>query len=218
MACNASGSTCYRLRPLAVADVRTIATWYEQVDDLAMFHQRMPVPLCAEAIEATWRAAILAPEPRTSYWFAMEDPDGVTAGFGGLEDVNYAHGNCLAPFFVAPAARGKGLAVRLRAILLDLAFDQLALARLTAVFRADNVGSRRVNELCGLREEGRLRDAWYAGGRRIDVMIFGILADEWRAHRVELRRSMSPKTVLTLGGRSPQPYTSPSVACDRTQP
>jgi RimJ/RimL family protein N-acetyltransferase len=218
MACDASGSTLYRLRPLAVADVRAIATWYEQVNELAMFHQRMPVPLCAEAIEAAWREAILAPEPRTSYWFTMEDPDGAPAGFGGLEDVNYAHGNCLAPFFVAPAARRKGLAVRLRAILLDLAFDQLALARLTAVFRADNVGSRRVNELCGLRQEGRLRGAWYAGGRRVDVMIFGILADEWRAHRVELRRSMSPTTVLTLGGPSLESLTWPAMVCDPTQP
>ena len=61
-------------------------------------------------------------------------------------------------------------------------------------------GSRRLNELCGLGEEGRLRSAWHAGGRRVDVMIFGILADEWRAHRNALRRTLSSSTILTLGG------------------
>jgi RimJ/RimL family protein N-acetyltransferase len=195
----AAEPTLFRLRPLGLADVPTIATWYEQLNDLALFHQRMPIPLCADAIEATWRAAIVAPEPRTSYWFKIEDPDDNAVGFGGLEDINYAHGNCIGPFFVAASARRKGLGVRLRAMLLDLAFDQLGLARLTSVFRADNAGSRRVNEACGLREEGRLRSAWHAGGSRVDVMIFGILAGEWRAHRAVLRRAMSPATVLVLG-------------------
>ena len=200
MESEAPDSTLFRVRPLGLADVRTIAAWYEQVDDLAMFHQRMPVLHCADAIEANWRAAIVAPEPRTNYWFTIEDSVHTLVGFGGLEDINYAHGNCVAPVFVARNARRRGLAVRLRALLLDLAFDQLALARLTSVFRADNAGSRRLNELCGLREEGRLRSAWHAGGRRVDVMIFGILADEWRAHRNALRRTLSSSTILTLGG------------------
>jgi RimJ/RimL family protein N-acetyltransferase len=199
---DAPRSTVYRLRPLALADVRTIATWYEQIDDLAMFHQRMPVPVGADAIEAAWRAAVVAPEPRTSYWFTLEDAEQLPVGFGGLEDISYVHGNCIGPFFIARSARGHGLAVRLRAMLLDLAFDHLGLARLTAVFRADNAGSRRVNERCGLREEGRLRDAWHAGGRRVDIMLFGILAAEWREHRVALRRALQPDTVLSLGERA----------------
>jgi len=199
MGSDAPDSTMFRLRPLDLADIRTIATWYEQVGDLAMFHQRMPIPLSADAIEANWRAAIVAPEPRTSYFFTIEDSSRNPVGFGGLEDINYAHGNCLAPFFVARCARRRGLGVRLRALLLDLAFDQLGLARLTSIFRADNAGSRRVNELCGLREEGRLRSAWRAGGRRVDVMIFGILAEEWHAHRSALRQTLSASTILTLG-------------------
>jgi len=215
MGSDAPVSTLFRLRPLALADISTIAGWYEQIDDLAMFHQRMPIPLPADAIEATWRASILAPEPRTSYWFIIEEPDHHDpVGFGGLEEINYAHGHCIAPFFVARSARGKGLAVRLRAMQLDLAFDQLGLARLTSVFREDNTGSRRVNETCGLREEGRLRSAWYAGGCRVDVLIFGILSDEWREHRVGLRRSLSRDTILALGhgtaGSLSWPDTAPA--------
>jgi len=45
MGSDAPDSTMFRLRPLDLADIRTIATWYEQVGDLAMFHQRMPIPL-----------------------------------------------------------------------------------------------------------------------------------------------------------------------------
>lgn len=205
-------STLFRLRPLGLVDIPAIATLYEQLNDLAMFHQRMPIPLCADAIEAAWRAAIVAPEPRTSYWFKIEDADHNIVGFGGLEDINYAHGNCIGPFFIAPSARRNGLGVRLRAMLLDLAFDQLGLARLTSIFRADNAGSRRVNEACGLREEGRLRSAWHAGGSRVDVMIFGILASEWRAHRVTLRRAMSSSTVLVLGREASPSLSWPALA------
>jgi RimJ/RimL family protein N-acetyltransferase len=204
----------FRLRPLEVADVPTIACWYEEVEDLAMFHSRMPLPLSAAAIEEGWRRAILSPEPRTSYWFTLVDEHADLAGFGGIEEVNYAHGTALAPFFIARNARRKGLAVRLRALLLDLAFDQLALARITSIHRADNVGSRRVNEACGFREEGRLRRAWRAGGEAVDVMIFGLLAEEWREHRVAMRNGLDPSTVVTLGSDPSGRWSWPGIAAD----
>ena len=100
------------LRPLRLTDIPMISRWYEEVEDLAMFHQRMPIPLSADAVETAWHDAIIASEPRQSYWFVIDDEDNNPVGFGGIESINYVHGNALAPFFIARTARRRGLAVR----------------------------------------------------------------------------------------------------------
>jgi RimJ/RimL family protein N-acetyltransferase len=189
------------LRPLRLDDIPTVAAWYESVDDLAMFHRRMSVPLSPEALAAQWRESLLETEPRESYWFAIDDDEEERrlVAFTGIEDISYAHGDALMPIFVSAPVRRRGIAVRARALLLDIAFDQLRLARITSIHRADNTGSAKMNKACGFREEGRMRSAWFGGGVRVDLMVFGILADEWREHRGVLRETLGTKTVVTLG-------------------
>jgi hypothetical protein len=46
----------------------------------------------------------------------------------------------------------------------------------------------------------------------VDVLIFGILADEWREHRVGLRRSLSRATILALGHEPAGSFSWPDVA------
>jgi RimJ/RimL family protein N-acetyltransferase len=191
----------YRLRPLGFADISVIAKWLEDIEDLAMFDRRLPVPLDVAAMEAEWRSDIEAPEPRTSYWFKIDDDQGETIGMAGLTQISYIHGNALMPIFIAEGARGQGIGLRTRALLLDLAFDQLRLVRITSLHRADNVASHRLNESCAFKQEGCIRNGCYAGGRHVDQMIFGILAEEWRAHRNVLRAKLSSKVVVSLGNK-----------------
>jgi RimJ/RimL family protein N-acetyltransferase len=169
----------------------------------------MPLPVSASAIEARWRETLLAPEPRSSYWFVIDDDSRNAVGLGGIEDISYTHGDAITPVFLAPTVRGKGLGVRARALLLDLAFDQLRLVRVTSFHRTDNIASRRINEACGLQEEGRIRRGWFAGGVHVDLAVFGILAEEWREHRLVLRQRLEPNTILTFGARPEGRWTWP---------
>jgi RimJ/RimL family protein N-acetyltransferase len=142
----------------------------------------------------------------------VDDDQRTPAGFGGIEGINYAHSNALAPFFIAEHARRRGVALRLRALLLDLAFDQLGLARISSIHRADNVGSRHVNDACGFHEEGRLRRGWRADGEWIDVIVMGLLADEWRERRAAMRRKLGDHTIVTLGDDPAGRWSWPSVS------
>jgi RimJ/RimL family protein N-acetyltransferase len=208
----------YRLRPLQLTDLPQIASWYEDVEDLGLFHRQMPVPQGADALAAGWRDAILAPEPRKSYWFSIEDEHELLVGFCGIEDINYVHGDAVTPMFVSRGARGAGLGLRSRALLLDLAFDQLRLTRITSIHRADNAASRRLNEACGLRPEGCIRRGWFAGGKHVDLLIFGILAEEWREHRSQLRQRLVPQTVVTLGRQPLSRWSWPAPPAPMPEP
>lgn len=50
--------------------------------------------------------------------------------------------------------------------------------RLTLLIRSDNVGSIKVAEKCGYKNEGTLRDAWVDDGRPYTMEIYSLLRDE----------------------------------------
>ncbi|WP_227287981.1 GNAT family N-acetyltransferase [Boseongicola sp. H5] len=108
-----------------------------------------------------------------------EAPDGQPFGVvqfrGALAD-----GLALWGFYVAPGSR-PGLGRRLGALALGHAFDHRGWHRLEGRVRAGNDASRRFHSTLGFRQEGRLRDAHRTDMGYEDVMVFGLLATEWRA-------------------------------------
>ena len=205
----------YRLRPLCLDDIPTVTAWMEDIEDLAMFDRRLVVPLDSASMELEWRDSIVAREPRSSYWFMIQDEDKLEVGLAGLTEINLVHGSALMPMFIARSARNQGIAVRTRAVLLDFAFDQLRLVRITSLHRADNEASRRLSETCGFQEEGRIRNGWNAGGRYVDQMICGLLAEEWREQREVLRGKLGPEAVVTLGSSETGQWTWPPSFVDQ---
>jgi RimJ/RimL family protein N-acetyltransferase len=189
----------YWLRPMKADDIPVLAGWFENLDDLAIFDRRSPLPLNEEATQAGWREALGETEPRACYWFTIDDEEGESVGVAGLQDINHVHGDGVLPIYLSGPARQRGLGIRTTAMLLDLAFHQLRLARVTSFFRADNEASRRMTESAGFREEGRMRQAWFADGKRLDVMVIGILEKEWLVQRGDLASNLSTETVLILG-------------------
>ena len=58
-------------------------------------------------------------------------------------------------------------------------FDVLALNRLWATVWTENFGMRRVNEYCGMQEEGILRKDVLSHGEYRDRIVYGILREEY---------------------------------------
>lgn len=81
-------------------------------------------------------------------------------------------------YWVAPDARGGGVATRALALLsrwsvTDGGFERLDLQAATA-----NLASLRVAERCGFVREGVLRRAWYRGGGRSDMVLFSLVPED----------------------------------------
>jgi RimJ/RimL family protein N-acetyltransferase len=86
-------------------------------------------------------------------------------------------------YWVAPWARGAGVAARALALLSRWALGPLGLARLDLVASVANPASMRVAERCGFVREGTLRKAWFRGPQREDLAVFSLLADDLAARR-----------------------------------
>ena len=189
----------YRMRPLSGQDIPRLASWFENARDLSLFDRNSPIPIGPEALEAVWQENLETNMPRSSYWFAIDDPKGEVAGIGGLQNINYVHGDAVIPLFLSPKVRRSGIGLRATARLMDLAFDQLRLHRLTSYFRVDNLASQQLTAKLGFVVEGQIRSAWYCGGKHYDITMIGILSEEWAQARNTLVKKLGQGTVVVFG-------------------
>lgn len=83
-------------------------------------------------------------------------------------------------YFLAAAARGRGVATRAVRLAARWAFENLGVARLELVTDPDNLASQRVAERAGFTREGRLRFFLEIKGRRRDAVMFSLLPGELR--------------------------------------
>ena len=83
-------------------------------------------------------------------------------------------------YWVAPAERGRGVAGRALALLSAWAVTDGGFARLDLQAALANAASIRVAERCGFVREGTLRDAWYRGPARTDMVLFSLLPGDPR--------------------------------------
>lgn len=81
--------------------------------------------------------------------------------------------------------RGRGLGREALELLLNYAFNELNLHRIGLDVIADNIRAVRTYESVGFRHEGALRQAVYRDGKRYDLLVMGILRDEWLALQQE---------------------------------
>ncbi len=206
----------YWLRPLGLDDIPMVAKWLEDPEDLALFDRRVPVPIDPGSMVLDWRDSIEAREPRTDYWFMIRNAGEENIGVAGLANINYVHGGALMPMLISRELRGQGVGTRIRALLLDLAFHQLRLVRVTSLHRADNVASRKINEACGFKREGCIRRACFANGQHVDQMVYGILAEEWQVRRETLSCELGDDIVVTLGNQLGGRWSWPRSHGDET--
>ena len=85
------------------------------------------------------------------------DGDGRLAGSFSLMELDQDRGYAEIGYWVAPWARGRGVATRAVRLLHGWAVEQLGMRRLEILPHADNAPSRRVAERCGYTDTGTLR-------------------------------------------------------------
>ena len=189
----------YFLKPLAAEDLEHIAEWYEDIEDLALIESRLPVPLSARALASVWQSDLESAEPRNSYNFSIRYSDGGSVGHTGIQEINHPQGNAVVFVYVKKDMRRRGLALRSLALMLDLAFLQLRLHRITPYVHCDNLPSVALIKRLGFIDEGCLREGCFFDGKFGDLKVVGMLAGEWQSMRGPLNSALDARTSVTLG-------------------
>ncbi|HET9627193.1 MAG TPA: GNAT family protein [Kofleriaceae bacterium] len=84
-------------------------------------------------------------------------------------------------YWLAASAWGQGFASEATRAALDFGFRELALARVYAQVLAGNRASLRVLDKLGMVHEGVKRQHVYKAQQLHDVVLYGLLRDEWSA-------------------------------------
>jgi len=188
----------FKLRPLEKADLEVVTPWFQDIEDLARFDRTSRIPLNLAQTEESWSDAFSAPGG-CKCWFVVETESGELLGLSGLEAISPINRDAVVAMFVEKSARRLGLAIRATALVIDFAFRQMGLNRLTSYYRADNHISRDLVARLGCKVEGTMRQAWFADGEFHDMVVVGVLKQDWIERRPLLAQELCPDTVVTFG-------------------
>jgi RimJ/RimL family protein N-acetyltransferase len=168
------------LRPWRTADLAAVVEACQDAD-IARFASTVPSPY-GEADARAWFASL---EPARLSGrrldLAITNPaSGALLGSIVLSNVEHVYRRAMVSFWVAPAARGQGVATDALRLVAGWALGSLGLMRLELFVEPDNTSSQRVAEQSGFAREGLLRSRWVNAGQRRDSIIYGLLADDPR--------------------------------------
>ena len=82
-------------------------------------------------------------------------------------------------YWITPKQWNNGYATHTAELIIEYAFAELGLHRLTATVFDTNMASKRVLESVGFKEEGVLRKQVFTNGEWVDKIQYGLLANEW---------------------------------------
>ena len=114
--------------------------------------------------------------------FALVEPKNEDDVLGGASicEINLERGSAALGYWLAPRARGRGVASCAVRLLAQWGFTKLGLALIELTCGSDNEASQRVAGRCGFVHEGvRRSDLPFKGVRR-DTVIFSLLPGELR--------------------------------------
>ncbi len=120
-------------------------------------------------------------EEKSMYYFTIRaKSDDRLIGKAIVQWVEWSNGNAHIKFGIGSAEdRRKGYASQAMRMLLRFAFAELNLFRLTADVPAYNEGAIALLKKFGFVEEVRRRQALERDGQRWDMLVFGLLKDDW---------------------------------------
>jgi RimJ/RimL family protein N-acetyltransferase len=164
-------------------DAETVSRWTQDLDWLQQVDVKKPArPLAAVQVRKEW-AGTEKDDSAFLFCVRMQSDDRLI-GLAAIREVRWMHRSAIIRLGIAdPADRRHGFGTEALALLTRYAFDELNLHRLSAFTQEDNPQAVRFLERAGFVTEVRRRRALQRNGRRWDVIVLGLLREEWERAR-----------------------------------
>jgi RimJ/RimL family protein N-acetyltransferase len=172
-----------RLTAPRSSDAAPIARWYEDTEFQHLFEGAAAYPRTPSAVSRWFEHA---DRPTNDYLFVLRETaahvDGdAPIGLVALDEIRWTHGTAWVAIGIGePAYRGRGYGREALDMLLRFAFTELNLFRVMLTVFSYNTPAIGLYERVGFQHEGTWREALNRGGRRYDILLYGLLAREYR--------------------------------------
>lgn len=154
----------------------------EDVDVQMTADSRPYTPESLEAAQARFDKSLTEdPDPRRATFSVVETATGEPVGGASLWGVDEFQRSAHLGMSLLASARGRGLGRDAVRVLCDYGFRIRGLHRLQIETLATNAAALGSALAAGFVEEGRLRASEWVGGRFVDGLVLGLLAEEWEA-------------------------------------
>lgn len=141
-----------------------------------------------------WFEALCGDPDRCGWIIAA---DATPVGFLVLAGLAGRHRRAEWGWFIGEAqARGRGAGRAAQALGLDRAFGEYAVEKVWSEVLADNEVALKAQAAAGFRREGYLRQHVRKGDRVHDVVVLGILKDEWMQRREAARGGLAKSGLI----------------------
>jgi [ribosomal protein S5]-alanine N-acetyltransferase len=165
-----------KLRALLISDLDTILEW--ALDQEFCLANGWNFPNDPERLRAHWTRIIT--EPQDDFQRCAIEGKGSLLGYTDLALIDWQEQRASFGIALARANWGKGIAETAGALLLEHAFMTLNLTRIVAEVHASNERSLRLMTRLGFVREGTLRQHETYRGQKRDVILFGLLQNEYQ--------------------------------------
>ncbi len=173
-----------RLTALRPDDAHTMARWYEDGEFARLFAAEPAYPKSENALIKWMDSGDRDPNVYALAIRLLYSDDLI--GYVEIDGIQWTHGTgWLAIGIGNPAHRNKGYGTEAMRLTLRFAFHELNLHRLQLTVFGYNEPAIRLYEKLGFVREGTYREFMLRDGQRYDMLLYGLLAQEWEAGQKE---------------------------------
>jgi RimJ/RimL family protein N-acetyltransferase len=168
------------LRPVKRSDISYFLKWFNDPEVIQYLEMYLPM---TEMSEEKFIEELGTTRARSDALFVIEVIEGKSTkpiGNCGLGQINPKDHNAQLGIAIGEKDYwGKSYGTEAARLLIDYGFQQLNLHRISSAAFAFNERSIKLHKKLGFQEEGRLRQAMFKNGQYNDLMVFGLLKEEW---------------------------------------
>jgi ribosomal-protein-serine acetyltransferase len=113
--------------------------------------------------------------PQVGIWV-----NGAFSGSLGCHAIDWANRSSSIGYWIDAAQQGRGLITRCCVVMLDYLFHEMALHRVEIRCGTGNRRSCAIPERLGFTREGVVREAEWVNDRWVDLVVWGMLEQDWR--------------------------------------
>jgi RimJ/RimL family protein N-acetyltransferase len=169
------------LRPVKRSDISYFLKWFNDPEVIQYLELYLPM---TEMSEEKYIEELGTTRARSDVLLVIEVIEGASTkpiGNCSLQEVDSKDHKAIFGMVIGEKDYwSKNYGTEATRLLINYGFQQLNLHRISSGAFAFNERSIKLHKKIGFREEGRLRQAFFKSGQYHDLILFGILREEWK--------------------------------------